>query len=177
MPLSPSEVFVTSVDGALTKRITSTAEQERFLTWTADGKHLVYASERNGKWSIYKSSRSREAQEPFFFASTLIVEEPIISNTVDNYLPSFSPDGKKLATFPIEDLLKSEYPTGNEVELLNDEDLFHMRDGDKYFTWSPDSKWLLVDWSKSLSNSEILLMFFCRWFWKCMNLTQWILRL
>ena len=33
-----------------------------------------------------------------------------------------------------------------------------MRDGDKYFTWSPDSKWLLVDWSLSLNNSDVLLM-------------------
>ncbi|MEL7160345.1 MAG: S41 family peptidase, partial [Bacteroidota bacterium] len=48
--------------------------------------------------------------------------------------------------------------TGAETVLLDDEELFHMRDGDKYFTWSPDSKWLLVDWSVLLNNSEILLM-------------------
>jgi C-terminal processing protease CtpA/Prc len=33
-----------------------------------------------------------------------------------------------------------------------------MRDGDKYFTWSPDSKWLLMDWGKLLNNSEVLLL-------------------
>src|SRR5690625_6293780 len=33
-----------------------------------------------------------------------------------------------------------------------------MRDGDKYFTWSPDSRWLLFGWPKVLHNSEVLLL-------------------
>ena len=44
------------------------------------------------------------------------------------------------------------------VTLLTPKDMFHFSDGDQYFTWSPDSKWLLVDWGASLSNSEVLLM-------------------
>ncbi|MGK7370042.1 MAG: S41 family peptidase, partial [Candidatus Halalkalibacterium sp. M3_1C_030] len=48
--------------------------------------------------------------------------------------------------------------SGETVDLLTPEDLFHMRDGDKYFTWSPDSRWLLADWSKLLNNSEVLLL-------------------
>ena len=157
--IARGEVFVTSVDGALTKRITNTPEQERFVTFTPDGKGVVYASERDGKWSIYKVTRVREGQEPFFFASTLINEEALISNEVDNYLPDFSPDGKKIAYVADRRFIKvRDLESGNEVDLLTDEDLFHMRDGDQYFTWSPDSKWLLVDWSKTLSNSEVLLM-------------------
>ena len=62
-----------------------------------------------------------------------------------------------------QDLLAAAYGSSDidskkEVTLLTPKDLFHMRDGDKYFTWSPDSKWLLVDWSKTLSNSEVLLI-------------------
>ena len=153
------EVFVTSVDGSITKRITKTPEAESFVTWTSDGKGVVYASERGGKWSIFKSTRLREKEEPFFFASTLLQEESMISNEVDNYLPQFSPDGKKVAYVADRRFIKiRDLDTGNEFDLLTDEDLFHMRDGDQYFTWSPDSKWLLVDWSKTLSNSDVLLM-------------------
>ena len=153
------EVFVTSVDGSITKRITKTPEAERFVTWSHDGNAVVYSSERDGKWSIYKSTRQREKEEPFFFASTLLTEEPMISNDVDNYMPEFSPDGKKVAYVANRRFIKvRDLESGNEVDLLTDEDLFHMRDGDKYYTWSPDSKWLLVDWSKTLSNSDVLLM-------------------
>jgi Tol biopolymer transport system component/C-terminal processing protease CtpA/Prc len=152
------EVFVTSIDGSLTKRITNTPETERFITFTPDGKSLVYSSERNGKWSIYKSEKVRE-EEPFFFASTLLKEEAVVETKEDNYLPEYSPDGKKLAYIAGRRTLRiQDVESGNTVDLLTPEDLFHMRDGDKYFTWSPDSKWLLVDWNKLLNNSEVLLL-------------------
>ena len=71
----------------------------------------------------------------------------------------YSPDGKKIAFIEGRRTLKiRDVKSKKEVTLLTPKDLFHMRDGDKYFTWSPDSKWLLVDWSKTLSNSEVLLM-------------------
>ncbi len=152
------EVFVTSIDGSLTKRITNTPETERFIAFSPDGKSLLYSSERNGKWSIYKSEKVRE-EEPFFFASTLLKEEAVVETKEDNYLPEFSPDGKKLAYIAGRRTLRiQDVESGNTVDLLTPEDLFHMRDGDKYFTWSPDSKWLLVDWNKLLNNSEVLLL-------------------
>lgn len=152
------EVFVTAVDGSMTKRLTETADQERFVSFSPDGKSVLYSGERDGKWSIYKAQIVRE-EEPFFFASTLIRETPVLENDDENYLPSISPDGKKLAyiknrrTLVVRDL-----DSGNETLLLTPKDLFHMRDGDKYFVWSPDSKWILADWNKLISNSELLLL-------------------
>ncbi len=152
------EVFVTNVDGSLTKRITNTPEQERFVTFAPDGKGVVYASERDGKWSIFKTEKVRD-EEPFVYASTLLEESVLISDDLDNYLPEFSPDGKKLAFIAGRRTLRvKDMESGDTVDLLTPEDLYHMRDGDKYFTWSPDSKWLLVDWSKLLNDSEVLLM-------------------
>ena len=157
--IARGEVFVTSVDGAMTKRITNTPEQERFVKFGPEGKSIVYSSERDGKWHIFETTRLREKEEPFFFASTILEEKPLVSNEVDNYLAEFSPDGKKMAfvedrrTIKIMDLESKE-----TVTILTPDDLYHMRDGDKYYRWSPDSKWLLIGWSRTLSNSEALLV-------------------
>ena len=156
--IARGEVFVTSVDGAMTKRITNTPEEEQFVTFSPEGDAVAYASERNGKYRIYQTKKQRE-EEPFFFAATLLQEEPLVELEEDCYMPRFSPDGQKLAyvrdrrNIVIRDLESDE-----ELVLLDSSELFHMRDGDKYFRWSPDSHWLLIGWSASLSNSEVLLM-------------------
>lgn len=156
--IARGEVFVTSVDKSFTKRLTNTPENERFVTWGPEGKSVVYSSERNGKWGIYKTEKIRK-EEPFFYAATLVKESTVLENKFDNYLAQYSPDGKKLAFVEGRRTLKvRDLKSKKEVTLLTPKDLFHMRDGDQNFTWSPDSKWLLVDWGKTLSNGEVLLM-------------------
>lgn len=179
--IARGEVFVTSVGESFTKRLTNTPEQERFVSWGPGGKTVVYSSERDGKWSSYQTEKVRE-EEPFFYAATLLKETPLLENDKDNYLVKFSPDGKKMAwvedrrIIKVRTLATKEKDEGRQragatageprrergamedIILLDAEDLFHMRDGDKYFTWSPDSEWLLVDWSVLLNNSEVLLM-------------------
>lgn len=156
--IARGEVFVTNVEGTLTKRITNTPEQERFLTFAPDGKGVVYSSERDGKWSIYKTEKVRD-EEPFVYASTLIKEDVVVSDNDDIYLPEYSPDGKKLAYIAGRRTLRiKDVESGKTVDLLTPEDVFHMSDGDQYFTWSPDSKWLLFEWGKLLNNSEVLLL-------------------
>lgn len=156
--IARGEVFITSVDGKMTKRITNTPEQERFVEFAPDGKSVVYASERNGKWRIYESRKTRK-EEPYFFASTLLEEKALVSNDHDNYIPTLSPDGKKIAFVEDRRTLKvMDLASKQTVTLLTPDQLYYMQDGDQYFTWSPDSKWLLATYKPTMSNGEVVLL-------------------
>lgn len=156
--IARGEVFVTSTDGKMTKRITNTPEQERFVDFAPDGKSIIYASERDGKWRIYQTKKVRK-EEPYFFAATVLDEQPLISNANDNYMPSFSPDGKSIAYIENRRALKvMDLANKNTVTLLTPDQLYYMQDGDQYFTWSPDSKWLFATYKPTMSNGEVVLL-------------------
>lgn len=152
------EVFVSSADGGITKRITNTPEEERFLSFSPSGDTLIYASERGTGWKIF-TTRIMRSEEPYFYASTLLKEEPLISNEHDNYQPKMSPNGKEVAFIEDRRSLKIfTIATKQTRTLLTPNDLIYMSEGDQYFQWSPDSKWLLAEYSPIMSNSEVALI-------------------
>lgn len=140
------DVFVTSVDGGLTKRVTNTPEAETGVEFSPDGKALVYASERGGKWAIFEARRAR-AEEPYFYASTLVRESPLVSNDKQNYQPSYSPDGRELAWIEDRNTLRiMNVATKESRTLLTDKELFSTSPN-HHFEWSPDGRWMLFDLS------------------------------
>ncbi|MFT5281564.1 MAG: tricorn protease [Kangiellaceae bacterium] len=156
--IANGEVFVSSTDGAFTKQITHTASQENFITFSPGGDYLLYAAERNNRWSIFKASKTRE-EEPFFYAATLITEQPFVSNNADNYQPSISPNGKTLAFIEDRRTLKvMDLDTLKTTVLIRPENMLHMRDGDQTFSWSPDSEWILFEYDKLLNNADIAMV-------------------
>lgn len=138
------EVFVTSVEGSTTKRITNTPEQERGVSFSPDGKSLVYTSERNGRLGIYETRKTRD-EEPHFYASTVLKETPLIADMHQNAQAVYSPDGKELAYVEDRSSLKI-YTLETKLSrvLLTAKEL---DEGEQYFQWSPDSKWILFDYS------------------------------
>ena len=150
------EVFVTAVEGGMTKRITHTPEQEQEVSFSPDGKALIYASERGNSWNIYESRISRK-EEPYFYASTVLKETPIIENKQENYQPVYSPDGKEIAYIEDRMTLKVyNLDSKKSRTLLTNQELFSMRDNDQYFQWSPDGKWIAFDYSvPGIASGEI----------------------
>jgi tricorn protease len=141
------EVFVASVEAGTTKRITTTPEREVGVAFADEGKSLLYASERDGRWGIWEARRVRESEEPHFFASTLIDERPVLVNDRQNFQPVPSPDGTRLAF--IEDyhnLRVLDRASGRVVTLLTEDHIFGTGPG-MQFEWSPDGNWILFTYS------------------------------
>jgi len=144
------EIFVTSTDYSTTKRITNTPEQERSVSFSPDGKMLVYASERNGSWNLYIAIRAN-ANEPNFSNATVINEEPLLVSTEETFQPKFGPDGKEVAFLENRTKLKVINLESKKVrEITDGTQNSSYSDGDIDFDWSPDGKWLVLDYNPSI---------------------------
>ncbi len=138
------EIFVSSMEGGVTKRITNTPWQERSVSFSPDGRSLIYAAEKDSNWDVYRISIVRK-EEPYFYASTVLKEEPVIATKAEEYQPAFSPDGKEVAYLENRVTLKVINLATKETRTILPADRnYSYADGDQYYQWSPDGKWFLV---------------------------------
>lgn len=137
------DVYVTSVDYKTTKQITDTPEQERNIDFSPDGRSIVYASERDGMWKIYRTSIKNKSEKLFTYASDL--EEQQLTNTgKTSFLPKYSPDGKCIAFLENRGAIRVlDLNTKNIRTVLDEKYIYSYSDGDVWFEWSPDSKWII----------------------------------
>jgi tricorn protease len=154
------EIFVTSVEGSTTKRITNTPYQERSVTFSPDGRSLYFAAEHEDKgWDIMKTSIARK-EEPYFYTSTILNTEPVVATDKDEFQPEVSPDGKEIAYLEERNILKV-FNLDKKISrtIIPEGQNFSYADGDQSFTWSPDSKWIAARSSEGYYGANELLLF------------------
>lgn len=154
------DVYVTSTDYTTTKRITDTPEQERNVNFSPDGRSLVYASERGGLWQIYQTSIVNKDEKQFTYA-TQLKEEQLVKSSLVDMQPAYSPDGKSVAYIEDRGALKAvDVKTKAVRQLMDGKFQYSYSDGDLWFQWSPDSRWLLSNYigNGGWNNSDIALV-------------------
>lgn len=139
------DVYVTSIDYQTTKQITNTPDQERNIDFAPDGRTLVYSSERNGLWQLYTSTIVRKDEKQFAYATEL-KEERLTNSNVASFKPQYSPDGKEIAFLENRTAIRVINLKSKAVRTVMDAKYqYSYTDGDQWFQWSPDSKWILSD--------------------------------
>lgn len=140
------DVFVASVEYGTTRRITDTPEQERNVSFSPDGRSVIYAGERDGIWNIYQTTIVDKEDKHFVYAKGF-KEEQLTDSDSASFQPLYSPDGKKIAYFEDRTTLKvMDVKSKESVTVLDGEFKYSYADGDQWFEWSPDSKWLLTNY-------------------------------
>ena len=138
------EVFVTSVEYGTTKQITHTPQAESGLTFGADNRTLVYASERDGNYGLYMAKIVRD-EDLNFPNATLIEEKPLLaSKDVDRAYPQFSPDGKEIAFIEGRNKLMVYNCESKKVRQVTDGSTWYTMAGGFDYSWSPDGKWFTL---------------------------------
>jgi tricorn protease len=150
------EVFVASVEHGTTRRITDTPGQERSVSFSPDGKSLLYAGERDGSWNVYRMDRI-DPEEPAFFNATALKETAVVATSAEEFQPAFSPDGKEVAYLEERTTLKViNLASGQSRVVLPGDMNYSYADGDQWYEWSPDGKNFAVQFlSPSRWSSEV----------------------
>jgi len=172
--LSDSEIFVMNEDGSDVRRLTTSLGLDIKPTWSPDGSHIAFRSQRDGNDEIYLMNRDGSCQRD-------LTDDP-----TDDRSPAWGPDGRSIAfdhffndsfqdvaiidarTSQVRRVTSSsgEYPTwspdGRRLAFASardgDYDIFAIdADGgnevrltsspgyDMYPAWSPDGEWILYE--------------------------------
>jgi tricorn protease len=144
------DVFVADRDGGKATRITDAASRDGDVSWSADGKKLIYVANRDGNPELY-SVTSADAGESRLSRSLKRTTMRLTKTPEREKNTSFSPDGKKFAfvrgdgTLMIAEAnaiadakprVKSAFPIGS-------------------YKWSPDSRYIVFSQEDEEFNSDI----------------------
>lgn len=143
------EVFVASTEYGVTKRITNTPTQERSVSFSPDGRRLVFAGETDKSWNLYEATIAQKKEdEPYFYNSTVVDVKPILENGAENFQPRYSPDGKEVAYLENRTTLKVlNLDTRQTRLILSGDKNYSYADGDQWYDWSPNGKWFAVNFN------------------------------
>ena len=154
------DVYVTSYDYKTTKQVTDGSGRERAVSFSEDGRSLVYDSERGGCWSIYRTTIKNKDEKQFVY-STELTEERLTPEDQTCFEPKYSPDGKKIAFLRNrQELCVMDAKSKSITSVMPGKFQYSYRDGDQTFSWSPNSKYLLSEYigTGGWQNTDIALI-------------------
>ena len=154
------DVYVTSTEYNTTKQITDTPERERSVDFGPDGRSIVYASERDGRWQVYQASIENKDEKMFTYASE-IKEERLTDGKYTAFQPAYNPKGGEVAFLKNRtEICVVTLKNKNVRTVMPAKFQYSYVDGDQTYSWSPDGKWILSEYiaTGGWNNKDIALI-------------------
>jgi len=129
------EIFLMPQAGGKATRLTDHPAFDHGVSWSPDGKKLIFVSDRNGRENLYQLDPD-DAEHPELTAAHRFKVKQLTDSKDAVAGVSFAPDGKKIA-FVRGGKLWTMNPDGGEQKAIVDQT--QIID----YEWSPDSKWFV----------------------------------
>lgn len=133
------DIFVVTIEkGGEAKRLTDNPTRDQDITWSPDGKNLVFSSNRSGSFKLYLVNlASRETR-------------PLTQGSGIDTTPRFSPDGSWIA-------FRRGPKTGIYLIKPDGKGEQVAVPGPKvdFFRWSPDSKWIAYSQENDIRTDDV----------------------
>ena len=127
------EVFAASAkDGGAAERLTTSAADETDISWSPDGKQVLYVSDRGGVEHLFLYDFAKQ-QETQLTNSPLKDEKPV-----------WSPDGKKIAWVRDGRQIETMDVGSQQERLIASTTYRTMMDAENPLAWSPDGQWIAM---------------------------------
>lgn len=145
--IAGGDVWVMDTELKEPKRITKTPEEERSVTFSPDGKAILFVSDAGGKSEIVKATRGDD-KKPWMLNNEFKLENVTDVGDVRGGL-EFSPDGSKLGYIRGLGKLYVADADGKNAKLAID----HWNVPS--YDWSPDAKWIVYSLPDNDFNSDV----------------------
>lgn len=150
------EIYVVSTSDGRARRITDTPAFEQQVSFSPDGRRLLFCSEREGASEIYEVSLP-DGRNSFTEPGGL-EEKRIIASQVDLLFPAYAPDGQHIAYYENRTSIKvwdREHDT--TVTALPPGNAYSYGDGDLGYDWSPDGRFIVASVGSVVGDLDIAL--------------------
>ena len=148
------EIYVMDADGDNLQNLTNNPNDDRYPSWSPDGKRIVFSSERAGHFR----SKFGITAEIYVMDADGGNQRRLTENRKNDSSPSWSPDGKRIAfasdrkgDFENFEIYVMDADGGNQQKLTNN------RGDDRSPSWSPDGERIVFS-SYRDGNAEIYVM-------------------
>ncbi len=131
------------------KNITNSWWREKNISFSPDGKKILFISDENGNDDIF-TIESEDGKS--FYASLKYKITPILKTPEDELFPKYSPDGSKIAFLKASGNLYTMESSGENVKLIYK--CWNQPD----YSWSPDGKWIAFSKYDGDYNADIFIM-------------------
>jgi len=85
-----SDIYVIPAKGGTPQRLTNDNVNISGLTWSPDGKHILFSSNRGGSYSLWRVDRSGQSLQPVSISGIGDIREPTLRDDVLAYTESFT---------------------------------------------------------------------------------------